>query len=354
MKERLKAIAPKVGFPLFYLFCLVIFARWTFPYEKLRDRIVMAFNQQQRDTGGQQELKIEEIGPSWLSGISAKGIRLIGAPSEPGKPPSEIKVDEASGSISLFGLMFGDHDLSLRVSAFGGTIKGSFDDSPKERKIDVTVEGVDLGQIPMFTDALGVPVEGTLDGTVKLSLPDQKASKATGAVSLDMSNVAVGDGKAKLQGLLALPRLLVGSFALAGDAKDGVLKISKIAAGGKDVELQGEGRIQIREQLVDSMTDMNLRIKINDAYRGKNDTTKSLFGAPGSNVPGVFDLSPKVKQSKRADGFYGWHMRGTLARPDFDPAPFSGPSGPGAGPGTTGGMPGAAPMMPNPGGGSLR
>jgi len=180
MKERLKAIAPKVGFPLFYLFCLVIFARWTFPYEKLRDRIVMAFNQQQRDTGGQQELKIEEIGPSWLSGISAKGIRLIGAPSEPGKPPSEIKVDEASGSISLFGLMFGDHDLSLRVSAFGGTIKGSFDDSPKERKIDVTVEGVDLGQIPMFTDALGVPVEGTLDGTVKLSLPDQKASSATG------------------------------------------------------------------------------------------------------------------------------------------------------------------------------
>jgi len=36
-----------------------------------------------------------------------------------------------------------------------------------------------------------------------------------------------------------------------------------------------------------------------------------------------------VKQSKRSDGFYGWHMRGTCNKPDFDPAPFATPT-PGA------------------------
>jgi type II secretion system protein N len=349
VKERLKAIAPKVGFPLFYLFALVFFARWTFPYEKLRDRVVLAFDQQQRETGGQEALTIDELGPSWLTGISAKGVRLTSPASEPGKPPSELKIDEASGSISLFGLLFGDHDVSIRANAFGGMIKGSLDDSAKERKIDVEVEGVDLGQVPMITQALGLPVEGTIDGTVKLTLPDQKASKATGAVSLDMTNVAVGDGKAKLQGMLALPRILVGGFELTGDAKDGVLKISKISAGGKDVELQGDGRVQLREQLADSFTDMNLKFKINDAYRGKNDTTKSLFGSSDSPIPGVFDQIPKVKQSKRADGFYGWHMRGPLSHPDFDPAPFAGPSAqtPPGGASNLG-------TAPSPHGGSLR
>ena len=46
MKERLKRIAPKVGYPLFYLFCLVVFLSWTFPYEKLKERIVTTFNAQ--------------------------------------------------------------------------------------------------------------------------------------------------------------------------------------------------------------------------------------------------------------------------------------------------------------------
>ncbi len=346
MKERLKAIAPKVGFPLFYLFCLVLFARWTFPWDKVRDRIVLGFNAQQRETGGQQELKLDELGPSWLNGVSFKGFRLLSPPSEPGKAPSEMRVDDGSANISLFGLMFGNHDVSFHASAFGGTIKGSLDDGAKERAIELTLEGVDLGQIPQITQALNVPVEGSIDGTVKLTMPDQKASKASGNVSLDMANVTVGDGKAKMMGYLALPKVVVGAVTIAGEAKDGVLKFSKIAAGGKDLELQGDGRVQLREQLTDSLTDMNLRVKINDAYRGKSETTKNLFGAPGSPKGGDAEmLVPQVKQSKRADGFYGFHMHGPLNRPSFDPAPFAGTSATNA-PGT--------PPMPSPGGGSLR
>ncbi|MGO8998913.1 MAG: type II secretion system protein GspN [Polyangiaceae bacterium] len=323
MKERLKTLAPKVGFPLFYLFALVIFARWTFPYDKLRDRVVLTFNQQQRETNGQEELKIEDLGPSWLSGLSAKGVRLLGPPSEPGKPPSELKIDEARGSISLFGLLFGNTDVSVRLDGFGGTIKGELDDSAKERKVELSIDSLNMGMIPPVTQALGVPVEGSVSGTVKLTMPEAKASKGTGSVSIDAADVAIGDGKAKLKGFLALPRLVVGTLSFAGDAKDGVLKITKISASGKDVEIQGEGRIQLRESLADSLCDLNIRFKINDAYRTKNETTKSLFGTPDSNMPALFELDPKVKQSKRSDGFFGWHMHGPLNRADFEPAPFA-------------------------------
>ena len=81
----------------------------------------------------------------------------------------------------------------------------------------------------------------------------------------------------------------------------------------------------MRELAADSAMDINLKFKVNDGYRTKSDVTKSLFGAPGSNAPALFELADaKVKQSKRPDGFYGFHLRGTLGRPDFAAAPGGG------------------------------
>jgi type II secretion system protein N len=340
MKERLKALAPKIGLPLFYLFCLCLFLRLTFPYEKIRDRLVLGFNEQQRETGGQQELKIDDLGPWWLTGVKAKGVHLFGAPPEPGKPPSELTIDEARGSVSLLGLLFGNTDVVLKLDGLGGTIDGQLEDSSKERRVNLTLDAVNLAMVPQIVDALGAPVEGSLSGTIKLAMAEAKSAKTTGSVALDFHDVALGDGKAKLRGLLALPRLAIGDISIAGDAKDGVLKISKLSAGGKDVELQGDGRIQLRENLGDSFCDLNLKFKINDAYRSKNDTTKSLFGAPGSTMPALFEMDPRVKQSKRPDGFFSWHMHGPINRPDFDPAPFAGPpAAPGASPSPQGRTP---------------
>ena len=59
------------------------------PYDKIKERIVLAFNKQQRDTGGTQELRIDELTSYRLTGAHATGIHLITPATEPGKPPSE-------------------------------------------------------------------------------------------------------------------------------------------------------------------------------------------------------------------------------------------------------------------------
>ncbi len=150
--------------------------------------------------------------------------------------------------------------------------------------------------------------------------PDGRASKAAGALSFESRDTAVGDGIAKLKGALALPKLEVGTITLAADVKDGVVKLTKFVSGGKSLDLQGDGRITLRDQVADAICDMQVRFRISDAYRTKNDVTQSLFGAPGSSAPPLFELDPRVKQSKRADGFYGWSMRGPLTHLDFAPA----------------------------------
>jgi type II secretion system protein N len=321
MKERVLKYAGVVGYPLFYMICLMLFASLTFPYDKLKERIVASFNVQSRPGSSQQELQIDDMGGYWISGVRMKGIRLLTASAEPGKAPSKIEIDEASVRYSMLPLLIGNSDMNFDLDAFGGTVSGSYDVQGKDKSADVTLESIDIGRVAPLVQVLGVPLEGRLGGTVRLVMPDGKASKATGVVSLEAKDVAVGDGKAKIRGTLALPRVDVGAITLAADAKDGVLKLTKLVAGGRDVEVQGDGRITMRDLATDSLCDVQLRFKINDAYKGKSDITKSLFGTPGSTGPGLFEIAdPKVKASKRSDGYYGWSVRGPLGSPDFFPA----------------------------------
>jgi hypothetical protein len=92
----------------------------------------------------------------------------------------------------------------------------------------------------------------------------------------------------------------------------------------------GEGRIVLRDSFMDSLSDINLRFRFSDAYRNRNDVTKSLFGTPGSTMPALFELAdPRIKASKRPDGFYGWRMVGDLKNPRFDASASGGSFGSG-------------------------
>jgi type II secretion system protein N len=312
MKARLLKYAPWVGYPLFYLLCLLVFASITFPYDKLKQRVVATYNAQPHGTSGPQELQIDEMGGYWLSGIRARGVRLLSTPSEPGKAPSKIQIDEATVRYGILGALVGNSDVSFDVYAFGGEASGSYDVHGKDTSLDVTLDAVTLDKLDPLVDITGLPLKGTLNGKVKLTMPEGRLSKASGSVSLEAKSVAVGDGKAKVSlGIvaLAMPKVEIGTLTLAADAKDGVLKLTKLVAGGKDVELQGEGRITLRDSFSDSLCDAQVRFKINDAFRTRSDLTGGLVAA--------LDMAPKVKQAKRPDGFYGWTLRGALSRLDY-------------------------------------
>ncbi len=132
---------------------------------------------------------------------------------------------------------------------------------------------------------------------------------------------------------------------LAAEAKEGALKITKLTADGSDLELVGDGKVTIKEPWTDAIADLFLRFKFTDAYRGKSPLTKTLLGDPGSSLPGTIEmLVPKMKQAKRPDGFFGFHIAGPLKRLRFDP--YTAEAG-GAGPG----RPSTLPKRPLPIGG---
>lgn len=333
LKALLKRVGPKLGYPAFYLFCLVVFLSWTFPYDKVKDRIVAQFNAQQRNSEHPQELQIDDLDSSFLTGVKMKGIRLISPASEAGKAPSVLSIDKARARISLLGLLVGDKDVSFRIEAFDGEIRGTFEDSGKARDIDLTFDGVDIGRIDLIAANIGFPLDGKLFGTITLHLPEGKASKGNGDIALEIREMYAGNQKELTvktsMGPFTLPRLKVGTFTVNGEAKDGILKLSKVMAAGGDVDVSGDGRVQMREVATDAHLDVNLKFKVNDGYRNKNDKTKLLFGAPGSKDKPMLEMDPNMSRAKTADGFYALRIGGTLGKPSVQPGSGAGPAGAG-------------------------
>jgi type II secretion system protein N len=338
-KELVRKYGKWVGYPLFYLFAFVLSLRLVFPYDKIRERIVGTFNAQQHPGPGQQQLEIDEVSGWWLTGVRMRGVRLTTAPSDPDGKPSVVHLDEVRAKIGVLSAIVGHTDVSFRIDAFGGEIDGTYFESPQDRAVDAEFDGIDLSKVDALTGLLGLPVLGTAKGTLKLDMPEAKGSKGNGALQLDVADVAIGDGKAKLKNALDWPKLSVGPLSMTAEAKDGILKITKLSAGGKDLELSGDGKIQMRDLAMESTADVSLKFKINDSYRSKSKLTEALFGAPGSARGGDVDrFVPKMRAAHRSDGFYAFKLQGPLGK--LEPRADIG--------GFEGGSPGAAGARPMP------
>lgn len=330
MNAKYKRILRWVGYGAFYLFALLLFGYLTFPFDRLRSRIQNEFNASQ--TGpNPMTLRLGHLSSYWFSGIEADDVELTSPPApaaagdDPAKPPKPrvMHIDTVHARVSILRLLFGTVHLNFGAEAFGGEISGFTSDADGGRKLELDIESLGLADAPMIADILGLPVGGQFDGHVEFLLPEAKLSKAEGKVDLTFAGLSVGDGKAKVLNAIALPKVEVGDLTLKATATAGGLKIDQFSAAGKDIELQADGSVRLRDQFDQSVMSMNARFKFNDKFTNKDDTTRGLFGAPG--LPGLFDMVPQNKHAKRPDGFYGWRVGGTFSHPTFFPS--AAPSG---------------------------
>jgi len=336
MTPRLKKILLWIGYPAFYFFCFFVFAYFTFPFEHVRDRIIVEFAKDQQKTGGAMRLEIEELTSYWVSGVDARGIRLISPAPPPAadgtkKPASEIEIERLTARVSILPLLIGRVTFNITAKAMGGTIEASSSKKGEDRTLEADIEKLAVGRVTPLVEMVGLPMEGDLSGHIDISMPEGKLAKSNGTVKLTFADYAVGDGKTKIKDTIALPKMTIGDLTLDSDIKDGVARVTKLAAAGRDLDFSAEGKLTLRDPFADSQADLYMRFKFSDGYRNRNDTTKSIFGAPGSSTPALIELAdPKMKASKRPDGFYSWHVWGLFKNLHFDPS-AAGAAGPGGG-----------------------
>jgi len=327
MTPRVKNWLAWVGYPLAYICLLAFFGRLTFPFDRLRDRLVGEFNAQQAPSA---RLRIADMSGYWLSGVEASKIELTQQPkSKPGDLSVEAKtktllVDSAHVSVSLLRLLLGTTAISFGAGALGGDLSGTIASNSSEQTYDLELNKLSVGQVPFLDELVGLPMKGTLKGQMDLTLADRNWTKCEGKVGFSIAGLKVGDGKAKVLNAIALPEIGVGNIDFNATVTAGRLKVDKFMAKGSDLDLGVEGGVRLRDPLGTSMLDLNLKFRFSDKYRNKNDTTRALLGAPGATSPGLFELTPQVQKSKRPDGYYGWRIGGTLDHPTFEPSTATG------------------------------
>ncbi len=336
MNPRLRRILPWVLYPLFYLFAFVVFVRLTFPYERIKERVISAFVASQKTPG--KRLEIDELSGYGIFGIEAEGVRLITDPPagagvvEPASTEAGDKEGKASGpkpkvlafesvrvSVAALRRLFGTWVISYSADVGGGEIEGTFFQNSERAEIDVEAHDVDVTGQSFLEDLAGLPLDGVLKGTAHLVLPEGKMKAAEGNVELLIENLAVGDGKAKIRDTIALPKLQAGNLNLKAEALEGRLAIKELATQGPDFELNADGSMRLRDPFDSSIADLNLGFKFTDAYKTKNEITKGLFGDPGSKVPGLFEMDPKIRRARGEDGFYRWRVTGPFSHLNFRP-----------------------------------
>ncbi len=335
MKQRLLRILKFLAYPTLYLSCLMLFFYLTFPWNRLKDRLVAEVAiRAQKPKSAIQRVEIDDLDSYWFTGVEASGVRIYLPPSDDAgadkdKPTeSVVKVDELNARLQILPLFLGRFRVKFWAHAFNGDVNGTVPIGGSSGPVEIQLDAIDLGYVDLIKDTLGIPIKGVATGKLELSAEGGKFSKANGTLDLAINGVTVGDGKSKIKNQIALPEAKIGDLVIAAEAKDGALKITKFEANGTDIELAGDGKISVREPAMNSVADLYVRFKFTDAYRNKSDLTKTLLGAPGSSAPSLFELAdPRIKRSKRTDGFYGWHVHGALGKLKFDPSTTDGPAG---------------------------
>jgi type II secretion system protein N len=315
----------RVGYPLFYVFALFLFVRCTFPYDRIGQRAAAAYNLAEAKKTGRR-LEIEAMRGYWLFGIRALGVEFIGAPPKPDDegtihPARVVRLDRVYASVAPLRYLMGRTRVSFGANAEDGSVVGKFQDDADERQIGMELTQMGVENIPLLGDTVGLPMMGQASGKLDLVFPEKRLSLAEGSIELGVDNLEIGDGKTKIRGFIALPKLQAGRLDLVAEVQEGRVKIEKLVAKGPDFEAEVTGQVRLRDQFERSIVELAMRFKFADRYKLKNEVTKGLFGDPKKKIKGALEFDPKVSRAKESDGTYSWRIHGTFANLTFEPAP---------------------------------
>ena len=345
-KNPFQKLAMKVAFYIaFFFVSLLLFIYLFFPYNRWKKDIEVILSQYSGKT-----VTIEDIDGWRIVGIKMKGITLSseaaaeaqdreaskeedgeedeeedegkakGKAAGEEKPKSDpdgdagIRFDSIAVRPAILSLLFGKVGVIYSADIFDGDIDGRFK-AGKITAIKVGLDDIDIENIDFLGNLLGLPFLGELRGDMDIEFPGQKINELSGDMKLVIKDLQIGAKGSKLdlakagggimKGAIKFDPVEVGDLVLELKGEDGTLKIEKLHASSKHLELDGAGEIKIKKPFSLSTLNIYVKFKFKDAYISKSPMTKSVFS--------TLDRLNKFRQAKRTDGFWGFAIRGSLA-----------------------------------------
>ena len=324
---RQRKIARWAGVGLLAIVSFLITLKFTFPYDRMKGKLVEALSEK-------YDVTVGDVGGGFLPGtVVFDDVVLRSRPTAPGERSSQILIDELVVDLGLdFGLLGALRKkavFDIEADLVGGEISAEVEASETMFEARVETEALALGKLPGVASAVGLPMSGSLDAEVELRLPGGKWKNAEGRIEIDCLECTVGDGVAKMTmtpsstssrgrrrrtsaGAAAfsstgvtVPRLALGEAKVLVDISKGVGDIKTFAATSKDGWLKIEGKIEFRDPFPNTLFPGCMRFKLSDELKQRD----PKFG----NIE--YTLSEKMRQN---DGSFAIPTKGRLTELRWD------------------------------------
>jgi type II secretion system protein N len=293
--NRRQKILKVLAYCLIFIFSLVFFMILKIPDSVVTNLTMRALNQNTPYSWRADKISFRVF---FLPHLEFEKLEL--EPKFPTGPGGGISIDKMSVFPSLLSLIPSGSAMNLRGSftaeAYKGLFSGSFN-LGASTAIGLKVSALDLTKLTPLSSA-GIDLKGMLESLiVNLTLENQRLSRSDGDIRATGKNIVFDP--ASLQLPMAVPILDLGPADIQARIARGKLRIEKFQLGGpgKDIEARLEGEIQLSEPITYSRLDLRLRVK----------PSAKLTQA----LPSLQGMLTSLA-ARRADGFYGMKLSGTL------------------------------------------
>jgi type II secretion system protein N len=309
-----------VGYTAFAFAVAVLTLYGTIPRDRVKDRLEAALSADpgpMNPLGTGMDVTIGDLGITLFTGPGVHGTDGIfkTRPLDTSAKPNKWFVDDATVHISLLGLAFNRPSYTWKGHALKGTITGYWSAKPEMARLGIGLDEVVLNGVQAVQQALmGLPLEAKLDGKLDIEMPKQMLADGSGRIDLVADDIVLGDGKAKLAvpsdpflaAGLTFPKVRLGKLEGHITIEHGRLRFDDVRMHSADADVTLEGYVELHDPLSTSMLHGYLRFRPSEALAKREPTVELLTNA--------------VSRAKRADGFLGFSLTGSMAMPSLLPS----------------------------------
>lgn len=308
------------GYPLFALLVALITFYVSVPRQRVKERLETALSADV--TSGQplaigMDVEIGELTTTLFTGLGFKAsdVVLRTRPLNANEKPARYIIDDVRVRLGLFSTIFGRPAYSFLAHALSGSVEGHVSGNNDETKANVELDKLVLNGVPAIQQSFaGLPVEGNVSGKLDVVVPKNLLANANGTVDVDINDVAVGDGKAKLtvpndpflSAGVTFPRIRLGKLSGQIVIEKGRARFEGVRVHSVDADATLEGYVELHDPIAMSQIHAYLKFRPSEALTKREPTVELLNNA--------------MTMAKRTDGFIGIQMTGPLSAIFFLPS----------------------------------
>jgi len=321
LTERQQRILTWVGYPLFALLVALLAFYWSVPRERVKDRLETALSADV--TSGQplaigMDVAIGDLSLKLFTGLGFKATDIVlhTRPLTAAEKPARYVIDDVKVRLGLFSTLFGRPSYSFVAHALSGSVEGHVSGSADETKAAIEIDKLVLNGVPGIQQSTGgIPIDGTVSGKLDVAVPKNLLANANGTVDVDIEDVVVGDGKAKLivpndpflSAGVTFPRVKLGKLSGHIVIDKGRARFEGVRVHSADADATLEGYVELHDPIGTSQMHGYLKFRPSEALVKREATIELMTNAMAGTA-------------KRSDGFIGIQMTGPLMSMFFLPS----------------------------------